>query len=224
MPNPLHPYYSLLKACEPYHARLLAVTKNRKEKEIQELYQMGQLDFGENRAQELVVKASLLPNDIRWHLIGHLQTNKVKHILPYVFCIQSLDSQKLWRVIDEEAKEQGLTINCLVQIKVAAEDTKYGWDFDELLTFLKNEEHLKYSNVRITGVMGMASLTQNQAQVRSEFKRLHQHFLQLRDQFFGNHEDFSILSMGMSGDYQIALEEGSTMIRIGSLLFISPGL
>lgn len=220
MPNPLHPYYSLLKACEPFNAQLIAVTKNRKEKEIQDLYQMGQKDFGENKAQELVVKASLLPNDIRWHLIGHLQTNKVKHILPYVFCIQSLDSAKLWKVIDEQAKEAGININCLIQIKVAAEETKFGWEFNELLEFLNTEDHLKFSNVRITGVMGMASLTQNQAQVRAEFKRLHQHFIQLQDQYFKNTEEFKELSMGMSGDYQIALEEGSTMIRIGSLLFI----
>ncbi len=220
MPNPLHPYYSLLKACEPFKAQLLAVTKNRKENEIQDLYKMGQKDFGENKAQELVVKASLLPNEIRWHIIGHLQTNKVKHIMPYVFCIHSLDSAKLWKVIDEEAKEAGINMNCLIQIKVAAEETKFGWDFEELLEFLNNEEHVKFSNVRITGVMGMASLTQNQAQVRAEFKRLHQHFIQLRDQYFSSKEEFKELSMGMSGDYQIALEEGSTMIRIGSLLFI----
>ncbi len=220
MPNPLHPFYSLLKACEPYQASLLAVTKNRKEKEIQDLYQMGQKDFGENKAQELIVKASLLPNDIRWHLIGHLQTNKVKHIITYVSWIHSLDSLKLWKVIDEEAKEAGIMVNCLLQIKVATEETKYGWDFNELLELLKNDEHLNFSNVRIRGVMGMASLTQNQAQVRAEFKQLHQHFIQLRDEYFKDNNDFNVLSMGMSGDYQIALEEGSTMIRIGSLLFI----
>lgn len=220
MPNPLHPYYSLIKACEPFEATLLAVTKTRKEKEIRDLYDMGQRHFGENKAQELVVKASLLPNDIHWHLIGHLQTNKVKPILSYVWCIQSLDSLKLWQTIDAEAKEANLTINCLLQIKIASEETKYGWNFEELQSVLEKKDHVEFTNVRITGVMGMASLTQNQAQVRAEFKQLHEHFIQLRDQYFSERNDFNVLSMGMSGDFQIALEEGSTMIRIGSLLFI----
>nr|MDQ3018151.1 YggS family pyridoxal phosphate-dependent enzyme [Bacteroidota bacterium] len=176
MPNLLHPYYSLLKACEPYNASLLAVTKNRKEKEILELYQMGQRLFGENKPQELIIKASLLPTEIQWHLIGHLQTNKVKHVLPYISCIHSLDSLKLWQKIDEEAKVAELQINCLLQIKIAAEDTKFGWNFEELINVLESGQNANLKNVTIIGVMGMATLTVDQKQIRRELQSLKEHF------------------------------------------------
>lgn len=196
----------------------MAVSKTRKEQEIKELFDAGQRVFGENRARELIVKASLLPGDIQWHLIGHLQTNKVKHVLPYVACIQSLDSARLWKKIHEEAVEINLQIRCLLQIKVAREESKYGWDYEELLDFLRSGHHLEMSNVVIDGVMGMASLTEDTDLIRSEMRQLKSHFDALQNEFFSG-SSFDVVSMGMSGDYQIALEEGSTMIRVGSLLF-----
>ena len=180
---------------------------------------MGQRIFGENRAKELIEKVNLLPPDIEWHLIGHLQTNKIKSILPIVSCIQSLDSLKLWDKLEEGAKEAGKNINCLLQIKIAKEETKYGWSFEELDKTLKKGIHKSYSHVTITGVMGMASLTEDQEQVRKEMKQLKHYFDYLKQNHFADDPQFKVVSMGMSGDYKIALEEGSTMVRIGSLLF-----
>lgn len=197
---------------------MLAVSKTRKEKEILELYQKGQRLFGENRAAELIIKASLLPSDIQWHLIGHLQTNKVKSVIPYVACIQSLDSLKLWQKLNESADQEGKTIECLLQIKIAMEESKYGWEFKELKEVLESGVIQSLKNVRITGVMGMASLTRDAGQVRDEMQKLKSCFDLLKNEYF-RQDEFKVLSMGMSGDYHIALEEGSTMIRIGSLLF-----
>src|SRR5690242_18359596 len=180
---------------------------------------MGQRIFGENRAHELIIKASLLPSDVEWHLIGHLQTNKVKSIIPYVTCIQSLDSWKLWEKLQEEAGEMNKNIRCLLQIKVAIEDTKYGWAFEELEKTLKTGVYKGLSNITISGIMGMASLTNDKDQIRKEMKQLKGYFDYLKLHYFNESDQFKILSMGMSGDYTIALEEGSTMIRIGSLLF-----
>lgn len=175
--------------------------------------------FGENRAHELIIKASLLPSDIEWHLIGHLQTNKVKSVIRYAHWIQSVDSLKLWQKINEEAKEAEVIIKCLLQIKIATEDSKYGWNFDELESIMSTGQHKQYPNVEIAGVMGMASLTDDVDQIRKEFKQLKSYFDLMKKNFFTEDNGFKIISMGMSSDYLIALEEGSNMIRIGSLLF-----
>lgn len=183
------------------------------------LYAMGQRVFAENRAQELVKKAPEMPGDIAWHLIGHLQTNKVRSILPYVSCIQSLDRENLWEKIDDEAAKANKKVECLLQIKIAKEETKFGWSYDALNSFLNSGKFNLFQNVILKGVMGMASLTDDQNQVRAEMKQLKLYFDQLRQTYFYSNPAFHTISMGMSGDYTIALEEGSTMIRIGSLLF-----
>ncbi len=218
MPNPAV-LRGFQNVCARYQAALLAVSKTRQVEEIMELYQQGQRQFGENRAQEIAAKAPALPSDIAWHLIGHLQRNKVSTCLPYLSCIQSLDSQRLWEKINEEALLLDRKVDCLLQIKVAEEETKYGWDFHELISLLKTNAHVAWTQVNITGVMGMASLTDHSDQVRKEMQLLKKHFDELKTHIFSSKTDFSILSMGMSGDYQIALEEGSTMIRIGTKLF-----
>jgi pyridoxal phosphate enzyme (YggS family) len=219
VPKPDHPYYELVNKCHQHGATLVVVSKTRTEKEIKTIYEMGQRVFGENRAHELIVKASLLPTDIEWHLIGHLQSNKVKSIIPFVTCIQSLDSWKLWEKLQEEASDMNKNVQCLLQIKVATEDTKYGWAFEELEKILSSGLHQGFSNITISGIMGMASLTSDKEQIRKEMKQLKGYFDYLKQHYFRDSEQFKILSMGMSGDYSIALEEGSTMIRIGSLLF-----
>lgn len=217
--EPSTTYRELADTCRQYNATLLAVSKTRTEKEVMKLYQQGQRLFGENRAHELVIKASLLPSDIEWHLIGHLQSNKVQPLIPYVSMIQSLDSIKLWQKINQDALEAETNTKCLLQIKIAREESKYGWDINDLEeTLSKNEWHV-FKNVSITGVMGMATLTSDKSQIRSEFKMLKTYFDKLKVSYFNEHDDFSVISMGMSGDYHIALEEGSNLIRIGSLLF-----
>jgi PLP dependent protein len=212
-------YEGLMSICHQYGASLVAVSKTRTEKEILELYKRGQRAFGENRAHELIIKAELLPTDIEWHLIGHLQTNKVKPVIKYAQYIQSLDSLKLWQKIQEEAKEAEVNIKCLLQIKIASEETKYGWQFEELDTIMSTGQFQTYSNVEIAGVMGMASLTEDVEQVHREFKQLKNYYDLLKEKYFKEQPGFSTISMGMSSDYLIALEEGSNMIRIGSLLF-----
>lgn len=219
MPNPDHPYYLLSETCRQYHVTLVAVSKTRSIAEIDIVYRMGQRIFAENRAQELLEKAPILAKDIEWHLIGHLQTNKVRSIIPYVSCIQSLDRLNLWDKLQEEAARSDKTIKCLLQIKIAAEETKYGWSFEELNKTLLSGKHQACPNIMICGVMGMASLTEDMGQVRNEMKSLKASYDLLKDQYFKNDMAFNTISVGMSGDYSIALEEGSTMIRIGSLLF-----
>ena len=219
MPNPAHPYFRLTAECHNYGAILVAVSKTRTIAETQELYNMGQLIFAENRAQELLEKAPVMSKDIEWHLIGHLQTNKVRAILPYVSCIQSLDRPDLWEKIQSEADRIGKEIKCLLQIKIATEETKYGWGDVELDAFLSSGQQKAFPNVQICGVMGMASLTDDMVQVRNEMRHLKKMFDHLKLKYFNKDDSFSMISMGMSGDYRIALEEGSTMIRVGSLLF-----
>jgi pyridoxal phosphate enzyme (YggS family) len=212
-------YRLLSETCHEYGATLVVVSKTRTEKEVMDFYNLGQRLFAENRAHELIIKASLLPSDIEWHLIGHLQSNKVKSVIPYVSCIQSLDSWKLWMKLHDEAKEAGKLIRCLLQIKIATEESKQGWSFDELNATLKTGSYKDQSNIIINGVMGMASLSHDVNQVRKEMKLLKHHFDELKKNYFQQDPGFNIISMGMSGDYHVALEEGSTMIRIGSLLF-----
>jgi len=205
---------------------LVAVSKTKTVEDILELYHLGQRDFGENYVQELVEKYEQLPKDIRWHFIGHLQSNKVKMIAPFVSLIQSVDSGKLLKEINKQARKNGRVIDCLLQVHIAKEETKFGLDEHELeeigeatnYTNNTNEDNETYKNICIKGLMGMASFTDNNKVVRQEFsilKSLFEKYQALSLQ----PSAFSILSMGMSGDYKMAIEEGSNMVRIGSLLF-----
>lgn len=222
MPNKEHLYITLTESCRKAGAQLVVVSKMRSIEEIQELYTLGQRLFAENRAQQLLLKVPLLPGDIEWHLIGHLQTNKVRAVLPHIHCLQSLDSLKLAIKVQEEAHKLNTRIRCLLQIKIAAEETKYGWDFSELLSVLQSGRHQAWSHIQLAGVMGMATLTSDHDQVRREMRQLKNQFDQLKSTFFASSPEFRTISMGMSGDYPIALEEGSTMVRVGSLLFPNP--
>jgi pyridoxal phosphate enzyme (YggS family) len=190
---------------------LVAVSKTKPSDDILELYDLGHRDFGENYVQELVEKAAQLPKDIRWHFIGHLQTNKVKSIVPFIYLIHGVDSLKLLKEIDKQAEKNKRIIDCLLQVHIAQEETKFGFDETELL----NLELKQFLNVRIKGLMGMASLTDDINKIRIEFKSLKILFEKLKTQ----NPELSILSMGMSADYKIAIEEKSNMVRIGSLLF-----
>ena len=200
-------------------ASLVAVSKTKPIADIQALYDLGQRDFGENYVQELAEKYKLLPKDIRWHFIGHLQSNKVKYIASFIHLIHGVDSFSLLKEINKQAQKNNRTINCLLQIHIAKEETKFGLDGHELhqLTrMIKEEDHLK--NVIVKGLMGMASFSNNTDLIRSEFRYLKELY-NLSSQLSTINYQLSTLSMGMSSDYQIALEEGSNMVRIGSLLF-----
>ena len=192
---------------------LVAVSKTKPSEDILELYNLGHLDFGENYVQELVEKAEKLPNDIRWHFIGHLQTNKVKFIIPFVQLIQGVDSLKLLKEINKQADKAGRVVECLLQMHIAQEETKFGLDNNELKEVLGSLDELK--SVKVVGLMGMASFTEDMDKVRKEFCGLKTIF----DDVKQSHPDFHILSRGMSSDYKIAIKEGSNMVRIGSLLF-----
>ena len=209
----------LLKELEPNHATLVAVSKTHPPEKIMELYSAGQRDFGENKVQEMIDKYEQMPKDIRWHLIGHLQTNKVKYITSWVHLIHSVDSFKIMKEIGKRAANDERVVDCLLQFKIAEEDTKYGFEPEEAYEMLRSEEFRNMKNVRITGVMGMATFTEDEEQVRREFQQLKKIFLYLKTHFFAGQDSFREISMGMSDDYRIALEEGSTMVRIGSLLF-----
>jgi len=203
------------------NARLVAVSKFKTAEDIQALYDLGQRDFGENYVQELVAKQAELPSDIRWHFIGHLQRNKVKYIAPFVQLIHSVDSFKLLAEINKEAAKHERNIDCLLQIHVTEESTKTGMNDKDLLEFYSYYEAQKgqLKNVTIRGIMGMATLTDNQEQVRKDFQQLKTIFDAAQKSYFLFDNNFDTLSMGMSGDYELALDEGSTMLRIGSLLF-----
>lgn len=209
----------LLKELEPHHTTLVAVSKTHPPEKIMELYNAGQRDFGENRVQEMIEKYEQMPKDIRWHLIGHLQTNKAKYVTSWVHLIHSIDSFKVLKEINKRAKNDERTVDCLLQFKVAEEDTKYGFEPEEAYEMLRSEQFQNLKNIRINGVMGMATFTDDMEQVRREFKQLRNIFQHLKDNFFAGQDSFRELSMGMSDDYRIALEEGSTMVRVGSLLF-----
>lgn len=195
-------------------AILVAVSKTKPLEDIKALYDLGQRDFGENYVQELVDKASQLPADIRWHFIGHLQSNKVKYIAPFVHLIHGVDSFKLLKEIDKQAAKNERVIDCLLQIHIAQEETKFGLDETELASLLMDPSFVGLTHVRIRGLMGMASFSESQELVRSEFKTLKSLF-----EKYGKERGWSILSMGMSADYEMAMEEGSSLVRIGSLLF-----
>jgi pyridoxal phosphate enzyme (YggS family) len=214
-------YHQLLEELKPAKVQLLAVSKTRTPEEIQELYRLGQRDFGENYVQELVDKQTSLPADIRWHFIGHLQSNKVKYIAAFVYMIQGVDSLKLLLEIDKQAKKSNRKIRCLLQVHIAKEETKFGFSEPELkdlvTTLLQSRSSGQGTNIEIAGLMGMASLTSDQDRIREEFRQLRSLSDQLKTAL--PDDPVQTLSMGMSSDYRIAMEEGSTMIRIGTALF-----
>lgn len=202
----------------PDYVTLIVVSKMQSVEKIKQIYDVGQRNFGENKVQELLVKKNELPSDINWHLIGHLQTNKVKQIIDFVALIHSVDSIKLVEEIQLQAEKKDIKIQILLQVKIAKEEEKYGFSKDELLKL--NEENYFYSkfpNIIFKGLMGMATFTDNQNQIQQEFSTLKTIFDTLKPNF----KDFSILSMGMSGDYALAIQNGSTMIRVGSIIFKS---
>jgi pyridoxal phosphate enzyme (YggS family) len=197
----------------PDHVGLVAVSKTKSEQEIMEAYQAGQRVFGENKIQEMVAKHESLPKDIQWHMIGHVQTNKVKYMAPFVDLIHGVDRLKLLKEIDKQAQKNERKIDCLLQIHIAQEDTKFGFSISEASEALKTAEQLK--NVNIVGLMGMATFTDDQDQINREFKTLKNLFDQVAEQ----HPQCRVLSMGMSGDYPLAIAQGSNMIRVGSKIF-----
>lgn len=200
----------------PEGVTLVAVSKFHPAEALQEAYDAGQRVFGESRPQELVAKHGVLPKDIEWHMIGHLQTNKVKYIAPFISLIHSVDSMKLAEVIDKEASKVRRTIDILLQLHIAQEETKFGWDAAELEHFLQNGSFASLKNVRIRGLMGMASQTDDEGQVKREFAGLHNIYIMLKGKYL---PQMDVLSMGMSGDYPLAIGEGATMVRIGSGIF-----
>lgn len=208
-----------LRETVPNDIKLVAVSKFHTVGEIKEAYDDGQLQFGESRVQELFEKQPLLPDDIEWHFVGSLQRNKVRFIAPFISLIHSLDSERLMREINKRAKTANRTINCLLQIHVADEDSKSGFSPDECRQFLAKGNWKTYSNVQLAGVMGMATFTNDVTQVRNEFRELRSLFDEFKAQYFATDEAFKELSMGMSGDYIIAVEEGATIIRVGTLIF-----
>ena len=195
----------------PKQVTLVAVSKTKPNSLILEAYHAGQKIFGENKVQELVQKAEELPKDILWHMIGHLQTNKVKFIAPFVALIHGVDSIKLLKEINKRAKQHNRLIDCLLQVHIATENTKFGFNITEVKKAINNAK--KFQNIKIVGLMGMATFTDNKQQVTQEFKSLNSVFESVKD------KDITTLSMGMSGDYQLAIEQGSTMVRVGSAIF-----
>lgn len=200
----------------PEGVKLLAVSKFHPVEALREAYDAGQRAFGESRPQELKLKAEVMPHDVEWHMIGHLQTNKVKYIAPFVTLIESLDSERLAQEINRQAERCGRVIDCLLEIHITDEESKSGWAYDELMSFVSGGGFQAYPNIRVRGVMGMATFTDDEAVVRRDFKRLAECKAELSE-YFG--EEFDTLSMGMSDDYRIALEYGTTEVRIGSTIF-----
>lgn len=199
--------------------RLIAVSKTKPPEMLMEAYHTGFKRFGENKVQEMVDKYEQLPKDIEWHLIGNLQTNKVKYIAPFVHLIHSVDRLKVLREINKQAAKYERVIDCLLQIHIADEETKFGFSYEEAEDLLKSEILNDLAHIRLRGLMGMATFTENQAQIQTEFKGLKTFFERMKAEIAHPQVDFQELSMGMSGDYQIAMEEGSTFIRVGSAIF-----
>ena len=216
MPVNISAYQSIHASLADQNVSLIAVSKTKPNEDLMELYALGQRAFGENYVQELVDKAATLPKDIEWHFIGHLQSNKVKYIAPFVHLIHGVDGEKLLQEINKQAAKQGRIIDCLLQVHIAEEDTKFGFDEDSLKELLASGRLANYTNVQVIGLMGMASFSDDTDQVQAEFKQLKKCF-DLAKNTIG--VSCSILSMGMSGDYELAIQEGSNMVRIGSLLF-----
>jgi pyridoxal phosphate enzyme (YggS family) len=198
---------------------LIAVSKTKPNDEIMEAYHAGQRLFGENMVQELVEKHESLPKDIEWHLIGHLQSNKVKYIAPFISMIQSVDSIKLLQEIDKHAQKNNRVIDCLLQVYIADEETKYGLGFDEVIELLRSDEFTALKHIRIRGMMGIATNTDNEKQLKEEFYELKTFFDGIKQSYFRKEGSFDTLSMGMSSDYKMAIEQGSNMVRLGSTVF-----
>ncbi len=203
----------------PSGVELCAVSKTKPVALIEEAYQVGQRIFGENRVQELEEKANLLPKDIQWHLIGHLQTNKVKYIASFVSMIHAVDDEKLLEIIDKEARKHNRIIDCLIQIHIAEEESKFGFSEEEALQFFQSGKWKSLKNVQLRGLMGMATFTEDSEKIRMEFRGLHHFFLKMKSECMSQESSFDQLSIGMSGDYKIAIDEGSTLIRVGSSIF-----
>ncbi len=208
-----------IRSSLPATTALIAVSKTHPIERIMEAYEAGQRDFGENKVQELVEKYEALPKDIRWHMIGHLQSNKVKYIAPFVHLIHGVDSFNLLKEINKQGQKNGRQISCLLQFHIAQEDTKFGLSLEEAKAFLAGPEFSLLDHVRICGVMGMATFTENTTQIRKEFQSLHAIYQQLKSNYFSSNAEFKEISTGMSDDYPIAMEEGSTLIRVGSKIF-----
>lgn len=203
----------------PEGVKLLAISKYQPIEAIQEAYDAGQRMFGENHIQEMAAKAAVLPKDIQWHFTGHVQTNKIKYMAPFVSLVHAVDSFRLLREIDKHAAKHERCIDCLLQIHIAQEDTKYGLTVDECRQLLANEPWKELEHVRITGLMAMGSNTDDMEQVRHEFRQIKGLFDELKEKYFANEPSFCQLSEGMTDDYPIAIEEGSTIVRIGSMIF-----
>lgn len=210
---------NLKREIELLNVRLVAVSKTKPVEDIEEAYAAGQRIFGENMVQEMVEKYEKLPKDIQWHQIGHLQTNKVKYIAPFISLIESVDSLKLLQEINKQAQKCDRVIDCLLQVYIADEETKYGLSFDEVIELLRSEEYAELKNIRIVGLMGIATNTDNEKQIKAEFYELKTLFDGIKQSFFRKEDSFKEISMGMSSDYKIAIEEGSTMVRLGSTIF-----
>jgi len=208
-----------IKNTLPPGVKLAAVSKTHPVEDILKAYSAGHRCFAENKAQELSAKHALLPADVEWHFIGHMQTNKVKYIAPFVSMIHSVDSLKLLQVINKEAQKYERIINCLLQFHIAGEETKFGLSYQEATELLESKDYQSLENISISGVMGMATFTDDQNQVRKEFRQLKSFFDQLKTAFFSGDPQFCEISMGMSDDYLIAIEEGSTLVRVGSSIF-----
>lgn len=208
-----------IKADLPSHIKLVAVSKFNPKEAIEEVYKTGHKVFGESRVQELVEKEKQLPADIEWHLIGHLQTNKIKYIVPYIHTVQSVDSWKLLEELNRYASKAGRIVNCLLEIHIAKEDSKYGFSFDDCRHLLDNKDWKSLEYIRIAGVMGMATYSDDENLIRSEFKSLKDFFEEIKAKYFGGMDYFREISMGMSHDYKIAIQEGATIVRIGSSIF-----
>jgi len=203
----------------PAHVQLVCVSKFHPDEAVLEAYHAGERIFGESKVQEMCGKYERLPKDIRWHFIGHLQTNKIKFIIPFVELIHGVDSYKLLVEINKQAEKANRIVNCLLQIHIAKEETKFGFSPEELLEILDSGKWKTLGNVNICGLMGMATFTDNKNQVRAEFKNLKELFDAVKTTYFASDSSFKEISMGMSDDFELAIEEGSTMVRIGSLIF-----
>jgi hypothetical protein len=203
----------------PDNIKIIAISKTKSPDRILDAYNSGHRLFGENRVQELTEKSQILPEDIQWHMVGHLQTNKVKYIIPFVSLIHSIDSMKLLKVVDNESLKNNKIQDCLFQVHIAREETKFGLSETELMTLLDSQEFKDLHNVRLVGLMGMATFTDQESIIRNEFRNLSRIFKEVKNDFFPKLDYFCELSMGMSADYKIAIEEGATMIRVGTVIF-----
>lgn len=210
---------SLIKDSLPPEVTLVAVSKTKPLEDLKTAYDAGQRIFGENKVQELREKEPAMPKDVEWHMIGHMQTNKVKYIAPYIALIHGVESFKLLKEINKQALKNNRTIKVLLQFHIATESTKFGFQLEEAQEILNSAEFKELQNINISGVMGMASFVDNEAQVKKEFDSLKKVFTTLKESFFKDNDQFKTISMGMSGDYKIAINSGSTMVRVGSSIF-----